>query len=406
MFSKQGLLPLKVGDIVEVYVNTTNGGKGQIAKEAVENMSFDDYKKVEQFLEGGTLVREYEEKLDTEISEITRLQIEEEIELYRDIPILFWYVQGAGEIDVTQKGGDLQKGIRLRLINPEEMNNESKIMFNMDEPIEIVGQINKLGYIGTFTQDDQLENEQQWRNNHVFKINQEIDPKLIGNPTDTQGIACEMEIKRTTGGWGCRIPEHGETPEQNEVKQIIETLESMWEIEVDDPGLWPAQLHVLKQQQRRDKLALPHTATDAECEEAEELARKAAKKAAAAAAAEPGPEPEPEPEPAALTPAQQRQQAETKQQEREVARNRHNKRIFMRDLWDNGWIKDIFGIVEGPPVYDNIYNYTHSQKLDEGFSPHATGGGRKKRRKRRKTKKSKSKRKSKRSSKKKKTKKK
>ena len=371
MFSKKVLLPLKVGDIVEVYVNTTNGGKGQIAKEAVENMSFDDYKKVEQFLEGGTLVREYEEKLDTEISEIERLGIEEQIDLYRDIPILFWYVQGAGKIDVTQKGGDVQKGIRLRLINPEEMNNESKIMFNMDEPIEIVGQINKLGYIGTFTQDDQLENKNQWRNNHVFKINQEIDPKLIGNPTDTQGIACEMEIKRTTGGWGGRIPEHGETPEQNEVKQIIETLESMWEIEVDDPGLWPAQLHVLKQQQRKQAVT------------------------AAAAAAEPEPEPEPVPEPVALTPAQQRQQAETKQQEREVAGNRHNKRIFMRDLWDNGWIKDIFGIVEGNPVYDNIYNYTHSQKLDEGFSPHATAGLRKKRRKRKKTKKKKTKKKSK-----------
>jgi hypothetical protein len=236
---------------------------------------------------------------------------------------LVWVIDEASPVRMSPgKNSRPNQYLKVRLTNPENLNSEVFTYLNEGEEHQIDkgDPITSSGWLLYY--NDAIyylpENSQDFI--------RQFDKILLEAPERKTNWKVE---KFSYGG---RIPKHGETPEQNEVKQIIEFLEAIWE------------------------------------EEKENFLRGGTE-------------------------------------------NRHHKRIFMRSFWDDGLfgnrfmsatppIAEAFDLVEGTPLYKNIYKYTHSQELDEGFSLPTTGGGRKKRRKRRKTKTKKSKRKSKRSSKK------
>jgi hypothetical protein len=139
---------------------------------------------------------------------------------------LIWHVEEVNTVNTNPFLGVRTQGVLMRLINPENLNHESKesLKIDLDVPITCRGTlyfINDMIYYMTEDEGDLFYK--------LYSINPNAFLKKAGQPP--------FKVEKVS--YGGRIPKHGETPEQSEVKQIIEALNGVWEDHLHDDALNP-----------------------------------------------------------------------------------------------------------------------------------------------------------------------
>lgn len=111
-----------------------------------------------------------------------------------------------------------QKGLKMRLINPENLNEESINHLDIDltKPIICNGSLHLF---------------EQYNGNLICYYENARKGELFDKLFDHKPKSIEpypLPFIVITEFYGGRIPEHGETPEENEFKDIIEILKNLW----------------------------------------------------------------------------------------------------------------------------------------------------------------------------------
>jgi hypothetical protein len=251
---------------------------------------------------------------------------------------LIWVIEEINQSRTSMLGITTQ-GVLMRLINPENLNRESKesLQIDLDVPITCRGTFKFFDDLIYYVTDDEGD--------FFYKL-YSINPDAFLAGAGVMRFKVE-KVARESIALHQRIVSHGETPEQTEVKDIIDALNALWTEHLHDDHLNPGGNFLGPSSKSfffKDLWEQGHIASMISGEFSEEF-RKG-----------------------------------------NLVFDNIEKYVFNREL-DEGFMPENVEGVLPPPVV-------------------GTGGGRKKRRKRRKTKKRKSKRKSKRSSKKRKSKKK
>ena len=128
---------------------------------------------------------------------------------------LIWHVEEANTVNTNPLLEVRTQGVLMRLINPENLNHESKesLKIDLDVPITCRGTlyfINDMIYYMTEDEGDLFYK--------LYSINPNAFLKKAGQPP--------FKVEKVS--YGGRIPKHGETSEQNEFQEIIGFLEAIW----------------------------------------------------------------------------------------------------------------------------------------------------------------------------------